>query len=383
MIQCGSAGGGPRDGDMIDAAPGTALTFSGAVADANNVASVTVNGAAAALAPDGTFTAPLTTRFGVNFADVVAVDGFGAESSRTCAFLAAHDWLDESAPLADAVSLALVQEAFDDRDRGDGLDSIDDLLAAVINSPGLRTTLHNALLAANPLKDSCDQKVLGVCIFRSSINYRDSAIRGPNDGALDLIAGGLGGRINLRNLDISLRLGGTISTDIDARFNTIAIAIEFDTRLAGGRPSASVRSTAVDVSGLDLSVGGVPDFLVDIITGLFRGQIEGLVESLLRDQVRDNFNDIIDGLLAGLDISSLGASFEVPRLGGGDPIRLDFGVGFASLDATSRACCSASRPASPPSPASPDRRWGWRYRQAPCAAIRPPRSRWRPRCTWA
>jgi len=331
QITCGG-GDGPTDGEMINVAAGTEIAFTGQVADANDVARVTVAGVEASLSADGTFSAPLTTRFGINFADVVAVDSFGAESSRTCSFLAASRFIGETDPLGGAVSLSLVQEAIDDRNRGDGLDSINDLLAAVINSPGLRDTLHDALLAANPLKDSCDQRVFGACVFRSRINYRDSRIRGPNSGSLDLVGGGIRAAVTLSNVDIDLDLGGTIDTSINATFRTVAMGLVFDAALSEGRPSASVRSTEVDVSGLDVDVGGVPEFLEDIILGIFRGRIERLVEDLLRDQVRDNFGAIIDGLLAGLDISTLGTSFDVPRRDGGEPIALDFGVGFSSLD---------------------------------------------------
>ena len=42
-------------------------------------------------------------------------------------------------------------------------------------------------------------------------------------------------------------------------------------------------------------------------------------------------NDVLDGLLSGLDISTLGSTFNVPGLDGGT-IPINFGVGFSSVD---------------------------------------------------
>ncbi|MEZ4249291.1 MAG: Ig-like domain-containing protein [Polyangiales bacterium] len=83
QIQCT----GPRDGDMIVAAPGNTVMVTGTVDDASGIAEVRVNGSLATL-DGGSFQANVTTEFGINFVDVVARDSFGTESTATCAFLA-------------------------------------------------------------------------------------------------------------------------------------------------------------------------------------------------------------------------------------------------------------------------------------------------------
>lgn len=67
---------GPTDGAMVNATPGAVVTFSGSVTDPNGVSSVTVNGATVTPAA-GAISAPITTRFGTNFVDVVATNSLG------------------------------------------------------------------------------------------------------------------------------------------------------------------------------------------------------------------------------------------------------------------------------------------------------------------
>src|SRR5262249_35827418 len=142
-------------------AAGTTLTFQGHVTDASGVATLTVNGAPATPAADGTFSVSLTAGFGVNFVDLAATDTNGIGTTRTCAFLAADTWAGASLP--GAISLQLRQAAIDDGKRTPPMSSLGDMLSAALGSSGLTSTLGSALQAASPLKpSSCDQQV---CFF--------------------------------------------------------------------------------------------------------------------------------------------------------------------------------------------------------------------------
>ncbi|MEN0067759.1 MAG: hypothetical protein AAGA48_36860 [Myxococcota bacterium] len=329
-IRCDS----PIDGRMITASPGSTLTFTGGVADANAIAGVQVNGQTVAVAPDGRFQTGVPVVLGQNFVDIVAIDGFGIESTRVCTFLAAPAWFPEEGLADDVVSLTLFQSAIDDGNPQGALNSLNDLLTAVTDSPGLLDTLDNALSTNNPLKNSCDQSVFGVCIFRSRIDYRDASIGGPNETSLTLVDGGLDARVVVRDVAIDVRLTGTIDSDVTARFDSVNIDLGFDLVLDGSGPGVVVRSTQVDVSGLDADLSGFPGFLEDILLFIFGVLINDLVEDVLRDQIRDEFGAILDDLVGGLDITSLATVVEVPRLDGNGTLPLSFGLGFSSLDVT-------------------------------------------------
>ena len=335
-IQCTA----PRDGTMIDAAPGATITVSGTVDDTSGIAGVMVNGAPATV-DGGTFSAPHTVRFGMNFVDIIATDTFGTENSTTCTFLVSDRWAPDSTTTGDMVSLKLGMGAIDDGNRADGLDSLNDLLHTVINSPGLRNQLHTTLLANNPLKpSSCDQSVFGICVLRSQVRYLDSQLNGPNSTSLALVNGGLQAGVSLQNTRIQLRVDGHVAgipydTTGWATFSSINVNLIFDVALSAGRPRITVRpgSVSVTVGSISTSFSGLDGAIINIVVSLLNGTVRNLVANLVRDYIEDSFNDVLDGLLSGLDISTLGSTFDVPRLDGGT-IGLNFGVGFSSVSTT-------------------------------------------------
>ncbi len=338
QIQCDN----PADGQMIDVAPGGTLNFQGTVDDTSGVDSVTVNGAAATLDGSGSFSIPVTVEFGINFLDIVATDSFGEESSRTCAFLASDRWAPPGDVLDDTVALSLAQGAIDDGDPAGDIDSLNDMLFRVVNSDGLRNTLHTTMLANNPLKNSCDQTVFGVCVMRSRIRYLDSAFPGPNTTSLTLVDGGLAANVRLENVRLRVRADGQISgipfdTTGWVTFSYVDIDLIFDAGLSSGRPTLTVRpgSVNVDSGNVSSSFSGLDGAIVNIVIDLFQGSVRGLIENTLTTFVEDNFDALLDGVVGSLDISSLGSTFTVPRLDGAGTIDLNFGVGFSSLSPTS------------------------------------------------
>ena len=333
-IQCGS----PADGEMVNVAPGGTISFQGSVDDTSGVDSVTVNGVAATLDGSGGFSAPVVVDFGINFLDVVATDSFGEESSRTCAFLASDRWAPPGDVLGDTVALSLGQQAIDDGDATGPVDSLNDLLHRVVNSSGLRDTLHTSLLAANPLKPrSCDQTFLGACVFRSEINYLDSELNGPNRTELTLIDGGFHALVRLENvrirLDVDTNLGDTEGW---ATVSEVEIELDFDAGLNGGRPTLTVRpgSVVVRSGSISTNFSGLDGFFINIIIDLLQGTVRGIVEDTLTTYVESNFDALLDGVVGSLDISSLGSTLTIPRLDGSGNIDIGFGVGFSSISPT-------------------------------------------------
>lgn len=327
----------PGDGAMVDAPPGTRVTFRGSVDDASGIRSVRVNGGDAILEDDGRFSAEVVTVFGINFVDIAAVDTFGTENSRTCAFLLADQWAGEDEVRADTIALRLAQEAIDDASRTDGLDSLNDILHTMVNSAGLRNTLHSALLAANPIKpNSCDVDTFLGCAVRSEINYLDSRIDGPHTTSLTLVDGGIRATVSLRGIHVQLRVSGTFSSTGWVNVSSADVNVIFDTRLVSGRPRITVRpgSVSTSINGLTTDFSGLSGFVIDLVVSIANGTIRNMISDALRDYVANNFNDVLDGLVSSLDVESLGASFAVPRLDGSGSIPLSFGLGFSTVNAT-------------------------------------------------
>lgn len=329
----------PSDGAFLSMTPGANIEFRGRVNDVFGSDTVVVNDVPATLSADGLFVATIPTRFGINFVQVAATDTDGNPSRRTCAFLVADQFVSEGGFLTDSVTLTLFQNALDDFDRFDGLDSINDLLHTALNSSGVRNTLHTTLQAANPLYDECVQRV---CIFGCfcaldvSVNHQDTALNGPNDTTLQLVDGGMRAVGNVRGLRFRLRIGGTFSTQGWVTFESLGVDLTFNAGLSGGRPRITLRSVNnVAVGRVDTDFSGLTGFIVNIIVDLFQGTIRNLIRDTVRDYVRDSFNEILDGVVGGLNLDSVGQTFSVNHLDGEGVSNIGFGIQFGAIDFTS------------------------------------------------
>lgn len=341
-IVCGS----PGDGTMVNHTPGTNRTITGTATDVSGVTSVRVNGALATLGSGGAFSRSIPTRFGINFVKIEAFDAFNVPTTKYCSFLAANQWGSTTSTTGDIVSLRLTQAAVDDGNRSGALGSFGDILHTVLNSQGLEDALHNALLAANPLKpSSCDQQVcvfgLCTCVLRSAINYQSSSFNGARTANLTLVQDGLNTTARIENLRVRLRVNGTAAgigfdTTGNVDIASVQIGMILDPSISGGAPRVTVRpsSTSVAVGSISTNFSGIDGFIINIAVSIANGAVRDLVANTLRSYVQNNFDSVLDGVLGGLDISTLGSTFNVPRLSGGGTIPLTFGVAFSSISTT-------------------------------------------------
>ena len=334
---------GPTDGAMLNVAPGSNISFAGTVNSPNGVSNVTVNGLAANLAGDS-FSIPFATRFGINFAKIVATTQNGTQSTRTCSFLVSNQWATETGLYADTVDLKMTQAAVDDVGRGGAVSSFGDILYSVANSAGLSSTIDGGLRAANPLKPrACDSQTctfLGcICWYSTGVEYRGLSLPGPNNVDVTLVNGGLRAHARVPNVGINMRTWGAVGpipfdTDGWARFSYLDVTMIIDTTIVGGKLHGSVRpgSVVADVGGISTDFNGVDGWIINnIVVPLANGALRDTVRNLVSGFITNNFNAVLDGVLSGLDVSTLGTSFNVPRLDGGAPIPLSFGVGFSSV----------------------------------------------------
>lgn len=327
----------PSNGAMLHASAGETVKFRGRVSDAQGVSEVSVNGVTVSVGANGEFIHDLHTRFGINFVDVRAIDAaggeFGQENSATCAFLAADKWGTEDAFMSDAISLWLGQQAVDDTNINDPLDSLNDVLHTVLSSDGLKTQLHNTLRNQNPLTSGCYDLPWPLTCTSYRVDYRNSRIDGPHDTSLTLISNGLNLQAVIRNFEIELHVDAAINATGKLRIDSLTGDLDLTLALSGGRPTITLRPGSVQVSshGVRTSINGLPGWLNDIISNLVEGMVQDIVETQVRNFLTNQLQGVLDSLVAGLDITALGSTFEVPRLDGAGSIDLGFGVNFSSL----------------------------------------------------
>jgi hypothetical protein len=338
----------PADASMVTLAAGSAVTFQGRAVHPAGVEAVTVNGSPVAVGADGSFSAAITSGFGINFVDVVVTNAVGETSASTCTFLAADRFAAEDGFLDDDVSLRLRQAAIDDGSRAGAINSFGDALNVVLNSAGLVSTLDDSLNGANPLKAlSCDQTVdpcfglfggCPVCVLSSGVEYVSGSlsIPGPNTAALTLIDGGLQAQGTASGLSMSLRAHGQVAgipydTTGSVGVSSVNVGMISDVALSEGHPHATVRGGSVNVSigSISTSFSGLDGSVINLIVSLANGTIRNIVANTLQSFVVNDFNVVLDGALSSL--TSLTGSIDVPRIGEPGAVTLDLAGEISSV----------------------------------------------------
>lgn len=331
----------PFDGAMVAGVPGS-ITLQGTVNSANGVSQVTVNGADVAVV-DGTFSTAIATAWGLNVVTLAAVDHAGTPARTVCSFVLSETWAPEDQHKADTVSLKLAQGAVDDFSRSSGLNSLGDILSAIVTADGVGQTLHNALSAANPLKPpACDSQTCTffgcVCLYSSGVTYLASQLTGPNTTSMTLVDGGLRTQTRFSDVVIRLRVFGTVAGipyDVtgDVIVDFVDVQSTFDTGLSNGRPSVSVRPNTVvaNVGTVVTQFAGLDDWIVNnIVVPLAQGYLRDTVRNVLRDYVVNNFHAALDGVIGSLDVL-LPPAYTVPSLSQSSMLTINAGAGFSMV----------------------------------------------------
>ncbi len=325
----------PDDGEFIHMPEGRAHTFQGTVADIRAVQSVHVDGRVAQLFEDGGFRSETAVEWGLNVHDIVATDG-DDESSTFCSYYASEVYHPEDQALNDSLLLRLGQGAVDEGEPDRPIGSLADVLRRVINSRGLRDTVHSALLAQNPVvPNECRARVLGLCLFRLGVEYQDLQIGGRNTIDLSLVDGGLRARTSVRNLAITAQLRGTLGNRARISTEHITIDLTFGVGLRfDGNPDVWVQGlNEVSLGRLDSDFSGfLTGAILELVFWAFEGLIRRTATDAIRDYLEDNIDAVLSDLLSNVDIGELGAGFDVPSLTGGEPIPLTLTAGLSTLD---------------------------------------------------
>ncbi|MBA2665145.1 MAG: hypothetical protein H0U74_22855 [Bradymonadaceae bacterium] len=322
----------PADGQMIHAAPGSSITLTGRASDTHGISKLTVNQDLVAIGAGGSFSTSHTVRYGINFVDIAAEDQFGAQNVRTCAFLASNTWTPEAGFFNDDVTLRLGQTAIDDVNRAGPVNSLADILHVVLSSAGLRNSLHQSLLAANPLKPmSCDATLIW-CLHWSRVDYLNSTLTGPHSVGMTLVADGLRMVTTVRNFSMNVKITGTTNTTGWVHIEYVTVDLTSNLRLQSGKPQVSLRQiNSVQVGAVNMDFPGFSGVIIDMLGFFFQNTLRDMVRDLVRDYIQSSFNQVLDGLVSGLDVNSLGGDLAVPRLDGEGVVNLNFGIRFSSL----------------------------------------------------
>jgi len=368
-IQCQN----PADGTMVDRTTSGTITFDGSVSDTHDVSSVTVGGDSVNVGSNGAFSTEINVRYGMNFLDIEATDQFGAENSKTCAFLVSNHWQNPSNFFTDAVGLDLEQSALDDGSRsGSGLDSIADAFYEILNSSELLVRVDGALRSNNPLvKDKCfaNDPLFGFCLVRGDVLYiRDPEGTGSPGSGLSTGTNTISLDWTQKGMSVSTTLANNSSDDVRIRlkFDTgscgtfrgwleiadVTASLESNINLKNGNLEASLvnNSTSVSSGTVSTNFGGVCGNLAGLLEGILQNTYQNTVEGILKDQLESLVPTLLDNLVSSLDVSTLADRFSIPSFDGQGAVDVDFNVRFTELKTnTSRALIGLGTKFSPKS----------------------------------
>jgi hypothetical protein len=322
----------PSDAYMVNLAPGGAQVPV-RISDTFNVQSVRISGNVATHTGGGVYQGTHDVTWGINFVDVVATDEHGLENSRTCFFLASNRWTPENDAMTGAVGFKLTQAAVGPGTPGE-LTTLNEILRVVLNSPGLKAMVDAGI------PELLNSGSCGVWACEPDVTYNRGSINwDPVTTLLALINGGLSLEVRLPNARLTVRACGTAccigGSTITARVSLIRVNVDISLQLINGVLRAGIIGTPdVSVSTPSLDGSGFCGFLVNLIQGFFTGAVRDAIRDALQDFLGSEVGPLLDDLVSSLDISSLGASFDVPRLDGSGNITLSFGTGISSLSIT-------------------------------------------------
>ncbi len=336
-IECDS----PSHAATVDAAPGDPVKLAGTVRDAHDVDSLTVDGNSVNVRSGGSFSTNLDTRYGINFVDITATDSYGEENSRTCAFLIADNWQAEDEYMTGAVSLLLGQDALDDGYASSLLNSLMDIVDAVLESQGLLDELDSLLASRNPIASGC----IGPGGFCSSwsLSYRDyggsgstGLSTGDNDVSMDWTYSGMDLSTTINDITANLRVESDVCNETGhVDIDHIDIDMSADLMLSSGEPSADVTSTSVpDIGQVDPNFSGACGWVADQVEGLdiVQNNLRDTISEELENALDDNIDEVVDSLFNSLDVATLNSTFSVPKLADNGSVDLDFSARWSRFD---------------------------------------------------
>lgn len=321
----------PAPGAMLARSDDALIRVNGIVNDTNGRAQVFVNGDRVAVGRDGSFSAAVQPRFGINHIDVVASDGLNATEGRAALdVLWAEDYLPQtvedtaegplaSVSVADAIALVMRQDFIDD---GDPLriDPEDPVVTAEDLATVVELVLHEVDLMTvipDPVSDSEDL-TLSVLAADLGPTVVDLSI---TDEGLDLFVSLPAIRVEtdgfFRLGDVELSLEGGFEASMAA---TIA--------LTASKPTPE-DDLVVELGEVQLALEDARGFFVAPEANAILEVVEGLlfraVENLLVDAVSDAFVSEVPALIDdGLrSVEDLLTDVRFPLdLGFGDPTTL-------------------------------------------------------------
>lgn len=285
------------------------VTVTGEVGDEAGAVRVTVNGLAADVAGDGSFSLTLAVPPGIEVLETIAEDDAGNLARDVRAVLAG--------PLAPTASI--VGDAFATRIGPDAFTVMAGVVATTVEHLDLAALIGGAA----PLVDvggSC----VGAEVYLLDVAMGDVAMTmAPVEGAIDT-------SVTVTDLEIKLRADYRVSCNtqhvapITIRASLVSVDGGLGLAVSDGDLASSIAGLDIQLVGLDLESEGLPGEIFDLL----EGAIESLAPQVIEAMMTETMPDIVDSLLSDMTA----AGWKVPVLD--RDVQIDVAPREVAIDAT-------------------------------------------------
>lgn len=305
------------------------IQVAGTALDESAVASVTVNGVAAAVAADGSWTATVPVVTGTNLLHAIAKDAQGNTGKETRAVVAGA-LTDIDGMVASGLTASLSAQTFDAVGRG---------AAGFVETADLGALVQ----PMNPVVDAGSNNGQPDCLYAQA-RIRDVSV---GNASVDLVPqpGGLRLDVVLDNVRVPMHLQWAVacldgSRDVTVSATKLRVRGLLAIRLATGRFDIKLQNPDVQLTGFDVDLGGVPGQIIDLLD--LDGRIGPILAWAVERFVTPMVNDALAGLNETKTIDVLGKRLDIAVA----PARIEFTLDGAivELDTELRAQGDSASP---------------------------------------
>ncbi|MGM0574335.1 MAG: hypothetical protein ACQEXJ_01190 [Myxococcota bacterium] len=277
--------------------PKPSVTVEGTADDSvTSVKEVRVNGKAATVYEDGTWSTILIPKWGLNVLEVEAEDAGGDVTSVTTSFYFAEQYYEMEPDVEyvpDAIKTWLDDEFIDD---GDHNPTHPNDLATLMEGAIGAFDMNSALPDKVKVSGDYDLKMKGFSMNPPSL-YLD-----PFDGGLNIditiknvkIKMELEGECKVLGIDLCPDFGGSAKVGVmELNADLLAEAVKGNMEMGLANPKVELKALDIDIDGI---LGWLFDWLIDFLVDIFTDSIADAFEDQMGDLLADTLSEVVNAL---------------------------------------------------------------------------------------
>jgi hypothetical protein len=340
----------PRGATLVPGPFFGLLTASGNVTSgAGPITSFKVNGTETAVDPDGSWSVFLASKYGGNILNFEATDSFGSKRAKVQSYLYSKTYRHPTTPkngiVGNGIGVWLDKLAIDDGNRSSPPNDLASILQIAIRAFDIPS------LIPRPAANNIDAVIAYYDVYINNLTFSPAvATLKPQAGGIHLNAKLNNGRANIRAARDGCRnrdpiwgecvdvgpseITGTVT------WTSLTIDVDLDFSVVNNDIRVTVRSSAVNISGLNVSIDGAFGWLADFVLGFFLDDFANTIETQFNAQLAPVIGPLVRD---GLSALAFQVGFDLPKPNGTGTVPLDLVTDWSSITCDAEGCAIVLR----------------------------------------